>query len=223
MMAHKETDPNIISIRAERSVPISSIEDIIADIAIGKPVLMVDDEDRENEGDIIIAADRISPEAINFMITWARGLVCMPMHPDMIDRLELPMMTQSNSSKFGTAFTVSIGAKEGVTTGISPADRAKTVQVAVDPQSTADDITTPGHVFPLRAQADGVLARAGHTEAAVDLARLAGFQPAAVICEVIKDDGEMARLPDLQKFAAKYDIKVGTIADLIAYRKDNQS
>ena len=141
----------------------------------------------------------------------------------MIDRLELPMMTQSNSSKFGTAFTVSIGAKEGVTTGISPADRAKTVQVAVDPQSTADDITTPGHVFPLRAQADGVLARAGHTEAAVDLARLAGFQPAAVICEVIKDDGEMARLPDLQRFAAKYDIKVGTIADLIAYRKDSQS
>jgi 3,4-dihydroxy 2-butanone 4-phosphate synthase/GTP cyclohydrolase II len=218
MIAQK--DP-IIPIRKAVKAEISTIDAIIADIAIGKPVLMVDDENRENEGDLIIAAEKVTAEAINFMITWCRGLVCLPLHPDILDRLELPMMVAENSSQFGTAFTVSIGAKEGITTGISPADRAATVQVAIADDTGPSDISTPGHVFPLRAQAGGVLKRAGHTEAAIDLARLAGLKPAGVICEIIRDDGEMARLDDLKLFAAKYDIKIGTIADLITYREEN--
>lgn len=198
---------------------ISSVEEIIEDIQQGKLVILVDDEGRENEGDLIIAADKITPEAINFMARFGRGLICMPVAASIAQRLELEPMTRKNNSKFGTNFMVSIGAREGMTTGISAYDRALTVQVAVKPESTADDISTPGHVFPLTANDDGVLGRDGHTEAAVDLARLAGFSPAAVICEVMNDDGTMARLPELLVFAAQHDIKVGTIAELITYRR----
>lgn len=199
---------------------LSSTEEIVAEAKAGRMVILVDDEGRENEGDLIIPADHITPEAINFMATHGRGLICMPVDASIGARLGLAPMTRSNNSKFGTAFTVSIGARDGVTTGISAFDRARTVQVAVDPQSTADDITTPGHVFPLIAQDEGVLVRNGHTEAAVDLAVLAGCSRAAVICEVMKDDGTMARLPDLLEFATAHNVKVGTIADLVEYRRN---
>lgn len=199
---------------------ISSTTEIIAEIRAGRMVILTDDEGRENEGDLIIAADRITPAAINFMATHGRGLICMPMENAIADRLNLAPMTASNSSKYNTAFTVSIGARQGVTTGISAADRARTVQVAADPACGPGDITTPGHIFPLRARGGGVRERAGHTEAAVDLAKLAGFSGAAVICEIMNDDGTMARLPDLLLFAERHGLKIGTIADLIAYRKD---
>ena len=198
---------------------LSPIADIIDDVRTGKPVIMVDDESRENEGDLIIAADRITPELVNFMIRHCCGLVCMPMEGAMIDRLALPPMTTDNRAKFQTAFTVSIGAKEGITTGISAADRAHTIKVAANPNSTANDITVPRHIFPLRAKDGGVLERAGHTEAAVDLAKLAGLSGAAVICEIIRDDGTMARLPDLFTFAQTHNLKIGTIADLIAAKR----
>lgn len=198
---------------------IASIDEIVADMAVGKMVVMVDDQNRENEGDLIVAADYITPEHINFMAMYGRGLICLPMEGAIIDRLGLSPMTRSNTSKFGTAFTVSIGAREGVTTGISAHDRARTVQVATDPQSTAVDLSTPGHIFPLRAMEAGVLERTGHTEAAVDLSKLAGCSGAAVICEVMKDDGTMARLPDLEIFASMHNMKIGTIADLVTYRK----
>lgn len=184
----------------------------------GRMFILVDDEDRENEGDLIIPAQMATPEAINFMATHGRGLICLAMEEEMVARLGLPMMAPQNSSGFGTAFTVSIEAKEGVSTGISAPDRARTVQVAIDPASTADDIAMPGHIFPLRARKGGVLVRAGHTEAAVDISRLAGLRGAGVICEVMKDDGTMARLPDLMDFAKGHEMKIGTIADLIAYR-----
>src|SRR5574344_2740456 len=197
---------------------LNSIEEIIADIRAGKMVILMDDEDRENEGDLIIASECVTAEHINFMAKHARGLICMPMTRERCELLKLPLMAPRNGSGFGTKFTVSIEAAEGVTTGISAADRARTVQAAVAKNAVADDIVSPGHIFPLRAQPGGVLARAGHTEAACDLARMAGFQPSGVICEIMNDDGSMARRPELEKFAAEHGIKIGTIADLIHYR-----
>ncbi|SOH92459.1 3,4-dihydroxy 2-butanone 4-phosphate synthase / GTP cyclohydrolase II [Monaibacterium marinum] len=198
---------------------ISSIEDIIADAKAGRMFILVDHEDRENEGDLVIPAIHADAAAINFMATHGRGLICLTLPGERLDALGLPMMAQSNSSRHETAFTVSIEAREGVTTGISAADRAQTVKVAIDPNSGAQDIATPGHVFPLRARAGGVLVRAGHTEAATDISRLAGLDPSGVICEIMKDDGEMARLPDLVSFAQLHGLKIGTISDLIAYRR----
>ncbi len=198
---------------------LSPIEELLDDVRAGRPVILVDDADRENEGDLIVAADRVTPEVINFMATHGRGLICMPMTPERLDALQLPPMTDQNTSHFGTAFHVSFGARHGVTTGISAHDRARTVQQAIAPDCRPEDLTRPGHVFPLRAREGGVLVRAGHTEAAVDLARLAGLQPAAVICEVMDDDGEMARLPRLGTLAQEHGLKIGTIQSLIAYRR----
>jgi 3,4-dihydroxy 2-butanone 4-phosphate synthase/GTP cyclohydrolase II len=198
----------------------NSIEEIIADVRQGKLVILVDDEDRENEGDLILAADHVSTEAINFMVTEARGLVCLTLTSQQIDRLRLPMMIreEENLSPNKTAFTVSIEASWGISTGISAADRAQTVRIASNPEAKPSDIHIPGHIFPIRAQQGGVLRRAGHTEASVDLAQLAGLNPAAVICEVMNHDGSMARVTDLKKFAQKHNIKIGTIVDLIEYR-----
>ena len=184
-------------------------------------VIMVDDEDRENEGDLFIPAQHVTAAHINFMVTHGRGLVCMPMEGAIADRLGLPPMVQNNTSRYGTAFTVSIGARTGVTTGISAADRARTVQVAANPASTAKDISTPGHIFPLRAADGGVLERQGHTEAMVEIARLAGCGGAGVLCEILNDDGTMARLDDLAVFAKRHGLKIGTIADLAAYVSSN--
>jgi len=203
--------------------PISSVEDIIADLAAGRLVILVDEEDRENEGDLVIAADHVSADAINFMARFARGLICLTLTRSHCERLQLPPMTTRNGTKMGTAFTVSIEAAEGVTTGISAADRARTVQAAVAPEAQAQDLVQPGHIFPVQAVDGGVLMRAGHTEAGCDLAAMAGCSPAAVICEIMKDDGTMARLPDLQLFAAEHHLKIGTIADLIEYRSRTES
>ena len=200
---------------------LSSIEDIIEDARNGRMFILVDDEDRENEGDLIIPAQMATPDAINFMAKHGRGLICLALTPERIEQLGLGLMPQSNASRFQTAFTVSIEAKEGVTTGISAPDRARTVAVAIDPNTGADDIVTPGHVFPLSARDGGVLVRTGHTEAAVDLSRLAGLNPSGVICEIMNDDGSMARLPDLIAFAQHHGLKIGAIADLIAYRRRN--
>ncbi|MEM9147585.1 MAG: 3,4-dihydroxy-2-butanone-4-phosphate synthase [Pseudomonadota bacterium] len=208
-----------MSERADYTDAISSVAEIIDDARNGRMVILVDYEDRENEGDLVIPAQMATPDAITFMATHGRGLICLAMEGQSLDRLGLPMMAQANQSRHETAFTVSIEAREGVTTGISSHDRARTVAVAIDPTSTSADIATPGHVFPLRAREGGVLVRAGHTEAAVDLARLAGLNPSGVICEIMKDDGTMARLPDLVAFAQRHAIKIGTIADLIAYRR----
>jgi len=197
---------------------ISPITDILDDIRNGKMVILIDDEDRENEGDLIMPAQFVTPDHINFMATHGRGLICLAMDQAGIDRLSLPPMAARNTETFSTAFTVSIEAKHGVTTGISAPDRARTIQVAIDPTSTPDDIVMPGHIFPLAAKDGGTLVRTGHTEAAVDLARLCGLRPAGVICEIMKDDGEMARLPDLIAFAQHHGMKIGTIADLVAYR-----
>ncbi|MCB1530126.1 MAG: 3,4-dihydroxy-2-butanone-4-phosphate synthase [Rhodospirillales bacterium] len=198
---------------------LSSIEDIVEDVRNGRPVIIVDDEDRENEGDLIIAAQMATPENINFLAKHGRGLICLPMENAMVERLGLPMMGRGDNTHHRTAFTVSIEAREGVTTGISASDRAKTIQAAIHPQSGPSDIATPGHVFPLLAKEGGVLIRSGHTEAAVDLARMAGFSGAGVICEIMNDDGTMARLPDLVSFAQLHGLKIGTIADLIAHRR----
>ncbi len=198
---------------------ISSIEDIIDDARNGRMFILVDHEDRENEGDLVIPAQMATPDAINFMAKEGRGLICLALPGERIDALGLSLMSSQNSSRHETAFTVSIEAREGVTTGISAADRARTVAVAIDASKGAADIATPGHVFPLRARAGGVLVRAGHTEAAVDVARLAGLNPSGVICEVMNDDGSMARLPDLVGFAQRHGLKIGTISDLIAYRR----
>ena len=197
---------------------LNTAEELIADIRAGKMVILMDDEDRENEGDIIIASECVTAEHINFMARFARGLICMPMSRERCELLKLPLMAPRNGSGFGTKFTVSIEAAEGVTTGISAADRARTVQAAVAKGAVADDIVSPGHIFPLMAQPGGVLARAGHTEAACDLARMAGFEPSGVICEIMNDDGTMARRPELEVFAAEHNLKIGTIADLIHYR-----
>ena len=198
---------------------ISPIEDIIEDARNGRPYILVDAEDRENEGDIIIPAQFATPEQINFMAKHARGLICLSITAERARQLRLPPMASDNQSGHGTAFTVSVEAREGVTTGISAHDRAHTIAVAVDPTKGVDDIVSPGHVFPLVARDGGVLVRAGHTEAAVDISRMAGLNPAGVICEIMKDDGSMARLPDLVAFAQLHGLKIGTIADLIAYRR----
>ncbi len=201
---------------------LNSIEEIIDDLRQGKMIILMDDEDRENEGDIIIAAEKITPEAINFMVTEARGLICLPLSEERCDYLGLPAMVKGNGAKFATPFTVSIEAAEGVTTGISAADRAHTIKTAANPQSKPEDIVQPGHIFPLRARSGGVLSRAGHTEAGCDLTRLAGFTPAAAIVEIMNPDGSMARRPDLEKFAKKHNLKIGTITDLIHYRMANE-
>ena len=199
-------------------MPIGKIEAALEDIRQGKMVILVDDEDRENEGDLAMAAEMVTPEAINFMAKEGRGLICLTMTEDRADHLDLPLMVKNNSSSFGTAFTVSIEARRGVTTGISAADRATTIQVAIADDTTANDLARPGHVFPLRAKKGGVLVRAGQTEGSVDLARLAGLKSAGVICEIMNDDGTMARMPQLQVFAKKHELKIITIADLVAYR-----
>ncbi len=204
-------------------VPISKVEDIIADIRAGRMVILVDEEDRENEGDLVMAAQHVTPEAINFMARFGRGLICLTLTRERCQYLNLPPMAARNGTVYSTAFTVSIEAAEGVTTGISAADRARTIQVAVAPQTKPSDLVQPGHVFPLQAVDGGVLMRAGHTEAGCDLAGMAGSTPAVVICEIMKDDGTMARLPDLQAFAAEHGLKIGTIADLIAYRSRTES
>jgi 3,4-dihydroxy 2-butanone 4-phosphate synthase/GTP cyclohydrolase II len=198
--------------------PFITVKQAIEEIHQGRFVILLDDENRENEGDLVIAADKITPEAINFMSRYGRGLICMPAATDIIDRLNLTMMVNQNTSKHSTPFTVSIGAKHGISTGISAYDRARTVQVAIDPNSTADDLSYPGHIFPLRAKEGGVLVRRGHTEASVDLARLAGLSPAAVICEVLNEDGTMARYDDLLEVGLRHDISLLSIADLITYR-----
>lgn len=197
---------------------LNKIEDIIEDIRQGKMVILMDDEDRENEGDLVMAAEFCTPAAINFMARFGRGLICMPMTRERCEMLELPLMVDRNASGFGTKFTLSIEAAEGVTTGISAADRARTVQAAVARNAKAKDLVQPGHIFPLMANAGGVLSRAGHTEASCDLASLAGCEPAGVICEIMNDDGSMARREDLELFAETHDLKIGTIADLIHYR-----
>ncbi len=198
---------------------LSAIEDVIEDARNGRMFILVDEEDRENEGDLVIPAQMATPEAINFMARHGRGLICLALARERVERLNLPLMARDNDSRHQTAFTVSIEAREGVTTGISAPDRARTIAVAIDPTKTREDIVSPGHVFPLVARDGGVLVRAGHTEAAVDLARLAGLNPSGVICEVMNDDGTMARMPDLIKFAQFHGLKVATIADLIAYRR----
>jgi len=197
---------------------VSRIEEVIEDIRAGRMVILVDDEDRENEGDLCMAAEAVTPEAINFMAKYGRGLICLTLDRAQVKKLDLPMMVEKNKSPFETGFTVSIEARTGVTTGISAADRARTIQVAVKPDAKPEDIVSPGHIFPLRARRGGVLERTGQTEGSVDLARLAGMMPAGVICEIMKDDGTMARMPDLEKFAVKHDMKIATIADLVAYR-----
>ncbi|MGB8815485.1 MAG: 3,4-dihydroxy-2-butanone-4-phosphate synthase [Paracoccaceae bacterium] len=206
-------------IKTEYSDAISTIEEIIDDARNGRMFILVDHEDRENEGDLVIPAQMCTPAAVNFMATHGRGLICLALPGARIDALGLQLMSTKNSSRHETAFTISIEAREGVSTGISAADRALTVSVAIDPTKGAVDIATPGHVFPLRAREGGVLVRAGHTEAAVDVSRLAGLNPSGVICEIMNEDGTMARLPDLVSFAQKHGLKIGTISDLIAYRR----
>jgi 3,4-dihydroxy 2-butanone 4-phosphate synthase/GTP cyclohydrolase II len=198
---------------------LSPIEEIIAEAKAGRMVILVDDEERENEGDLFVPAACVTPEIVNFMAREGRGLICLPLDGAICDRLGLEPMTRHNTAKNKTAFTVSIEAKEGISTGISAFDRAHTIKCAIDPQTKPDDLAQPGHIFPIRAANGGVLARAGHTEAAVDLAQIAGFAGAGVICEVMKDDGTMARLPDLILFAVGHGLKIGSIADLIAYRR----
>ena len=202
---------------------ISPVPELVAELAAGRMVILVDEEDRENEGDLVIAAEHVTPEAINFMARHARGLICLTLTRERCEHLQLPPMASRNGTKHGTAFTVSIEAATGVTTGISAADRARTVQAAVSRDARPSDLVQPGHIFPLQAQDGGVLMRAGHTEAGCDLAGMAGLVPAAVICEVMKDDGTMARLPDLQVFAQQHGLKIGTIADLIGYRSRNET
>ena len=201
---------------------LSSIEEAIKDIKDGKFVIIVDDEDRENEGDLAIAAEKVSTEAVNFMVKHARGLVCLPIKGERLDELEIPMMVSHNTSRYETAFTVSIEAKHGVTTGISAKDRAETIKAVINPETKASDIARPGHIFPLRAKEGGVLVRAGHTEAIVDLAKLAGLYPAGVICEVMSEDGSMAKLPELKELADQFGIKIVSIADLITYRRRHE-
>ncbi len=200
------------------SDPLRRVEYAIEDIRAGRMVILIDDEDRENEGDLTMAAAAVTPEAINFMASYGRGLICLTLTEERVDQLRLPMMTSHNHSPFSTAFTVSIEAREGVTTGISAAYRARTIQAAIDPNNGPQDLVTPGHIFPLRARNGGTLVRTGQTEGSVDLARLAGLPPSGVICEIMNDDGTMARLPDLEKFGAKHNIRIVTVADIIRWR-----
>jgi len=208
--------------RVEGGIMFADVTEAVAEIKAGRMVVVVDDEDRENEGDLTLAAEFVTPEAINFMAKYGRGLICLTLTEERADYLRLGPMTQENTSRFGTAFTESIEAREGVTTGISAADRAHTIKVAIDSQSTANDLARPGHVFPLRARKGGVLVRAGQTEASVDLARMGGLIPAGVICEIMNDDGTMARVPDLVKFCELHGLKMVTVADLIRYRLQNE-
>ena len=204
-------------------MPISPIPELVAELAAGRMVILVDEEDRENEGDLILASDHVTPEAINFMAKYGRGLICLTLNRERCERLQLPPMVVRNGTRHGTAFTVSIEAAQGVSTGISAADRARTVQAAVAPHAKVGDLVQPGHIFPLQAQDGGVLMRAGHTEAGCDLAGMAGLTPSSVICEIMNDDGTMARLPDLEVFAQTHGLKIGTIADLIEYRSRHES
>ncbi len=201
----------------------NTIDEALEDLEKGKMVILVDDEDRENEGDLCMAAEKVTPEAINFMAKYGRGLICLSLTPERVEELKLPMMTDENTSPFGTAFTVSIEAKKGVTTGISAADRATTILTAIDPKTKPEDLARPGHVFPLKAKPGGVLQRAGQTEGSVDLARLARLYPAGVICEIMNDDGTMARVPQLMEFAKKHNLKIVTIKDIIKYRMRTES
>jgi 3,4-dihydroxy 2-butanone 4-phosphate synthase/GTP cyclohydrolase II len=207
---------------AARAAAFCTVEEAIADIAAGKFVIVVDDEDRENEGDLTMAAEKVTPEAINFMARHARGLICLPLTEQRLKKLRIPQMVQDNTSPYGTAFGISIEARRNVSTGISAADRAHTVRVAIDPKTLPDDLTRPGHMFPLRAQDGGVLKRAGQTEAAVDLARMAGLYPAGVICEIMNEDGTMARVPDLVTMAKRHGIRMISVADLISHRMRNE-
>jgi len=208
---------------ASKETPaLASIDEIIEEARRGRMFILADDEERENEGDLVIPAQFATAEAVNFMAHFGCGLICLALAPELVDRLGLPMMTPHNGARFQTAFTVSIEAKEGVTTGISAADRAHTIQTAIDPGKGPGDIVSPGHVFPLRAKPKGVLERRGQTEGSVDIARLAGLVPAAVICEVMNEDGTMARMPDLQEFAKRHDMKIGTIAELAAWRRSKE-
>ncbi len=216
MAMHDNTTPH------PRASAFSDIEEIIAEIRGGKMVIMVDDEDRENEGDLLMAAEKVRPENINYMARYGRGLICLTLSRERCAQLRIPLMVHETDEHHATNFTISIEAAEGITTGISAHDRAKTVQVAVAPDAKPDDLKQPGHIFPVVAQAGGVLTRAGHTEAGCDLARLAGFESAAVIVEILNEDGSMARRPDLEKFARKHSIKIGTIADLIRYRLEKE-
>ena len=203
-------------------MPLASIDDAIKDIKAGKMVVIVDDEDRENEGDLAMAAELVTPEAVNFMAMEGRGLICVPIIPQRLEQLRIPMMTYNNTAPLGTAFTVSVDVLHGATTGISAHDRAATIKALIDPRTKPEDLAQPGHIFPLRYTEGGVLKRTGHTEAVVDLARLAGLQPAGVICEIVADDGNMARMPDLEKFAKKHDLKIVAIADIIAFRQEHE-
>jgi 3,4-dihydroxy 2-butanone 4-phosphate synthase/GTP cyclohydrolase II len=211
------------SLRAHRSRCVAPIDEALAEIRAGRMIILMDDEDRENEGDLCMAAELVTPEHINFMATYGRGLICLPLTEERLDHLGLPMMVADNQLSLGTAFTVSIDARRGTTRGVSAADRATTIRTAVDEQASGADLVTPGHVFPLRARRGGVLVRAGQTEGAVDLARLAGLKPAGVICEIMSDDGTMARLPELETFAVRHGLKIATVADLINYRLHHDS
>ena len=219
-MLRKRPCVRLIFIQDKRftKMPLSKIEDAVAEIRDGRIIIIVDDEDRENEGDLVCAAEKVTPEIINFMAVHGRGLICMPMTEERCDELQLPMQASENTSGFGTAFTVSIEAREGVTTGISAADRAHTILTAVNTDSKPSDLARPGHIFPLRARNGGVLVRAGQTEASVDMARIAGLTPAGVICEIMNDDGTMARMPELEVFAEKHGLKIISVADLVRYR-----
>ena len=207
----------------DKASPFNSIEDAIEDVKQGKMIVIVDDEDRENEGDLMIAAEKCTSEAVNFMAKYGRGLICLTLTEQRTAQLGLPMMVRENQAQFGTPFTVSIDAKKGITTGISAADRAKTIEVTMDPEATQYDLVMPGHIFPLRAKDGGVLVRAGQTEGSVDMARLAGLKPAGVICEIMNDDGTMARVPELSKFVKKHKIKMITIKDLMGYRLNSEA
>ncbi len=198
------------------------VPEAVEEFRAGRPIIIVDDEDRENEGDVAVPAQFCTPELVNFMAMHARGLICVPLADETVDRLRLPMMTRRNTSSLGTAFTISVEAASGITTGISARDRARTIDVLADPDSQPADLVRPGHIFPLRARTGGVLVRAGQTEASVDLCRLAGLEPAAVICEVMRSDGEMARMPDLKRFARRHDLGIITVAEIIAYRMENE-
>ncbi len=204
-------------------VQFNSVDEAIVEFRRGELIILVDDEDRENEGDLVMAAEKVTPEAINFMARYARGLICLTLTPERIDELQLPPMTSENTANFGTAFTVSIDARRGITTGISAADRAKTILTAIDPKTRPSDLARPGHVFPLKAQRGGVLKRAGQTEGSVDLARLAGLSEAGVLCEIMNEDGSMARVPELKEFARRHRLKIVTVKDMIEYRMQRES
>jgi 3,4-dihydroxy 2-butanone 4-phosphate synthase/GTP cyclohydrolase II len=208
--------------KTSKKSPFCSIPEALAELRAGRFIILVDDEDRENEGDLVVAAQHCTAASINFMARYGRGLICLPLTEDRCDKLQLPLQTNANTARFGTAFTVSIEARKGVTTGISAADRARTIAVAIDPKSGSEDLAHPGHMFPLRAKSGGVLVRAGQTEGSVDLCRLAGLNPSAVICEIMNDDGTMSRLPQLQKFAKKHKVKICAIRDLIEYRRTTE-